>query len=58
VVRAQTLGETPPKKKTSRKNALIPLSVPEIRPLLWFLMWQKMVEQSFVLAWSVWRRKH
>jgi len=34
------------------------LSVPEIRHLLWFLVWQKTVEQSFVLAWSVWRRKH
>jgi hypothetical protein len=33
------------------------LSGPEIRRLLWFLLWQKTVEQSFVLAWSVWRRK-
>lgn len=29
-----------------RKNALIALSVPEIRRLLWFLVWQKTVEQS------------
>jgi hypothetical protein len=41
-----------------RKNALIALSVPEIRHLLWLLVWQKAVEQSLVLAWSVWRRKH
>jgi hypothetical protein len=34
------------------------LSVPEIRHLLWFLVWQKAVEQSLVLAWSLWRRKH
>jgi len=37
---------------------LIPLSVPEIRRLLWWLVWQKTVEQSLVLAWSVWRRRH
>ena len=47
-----------PKKRTPRQNALIALSVPEIRHLLWFLVWQKTMEQSFVLAWSVWRRKH
>jgi hypothetical protein len=33
-------------------------SVPEIRRLLWFLVWQKAVEQSLVLAWSLWRRQH
>ena len=49
-----------PKKEIPRKdpNALIPLSVPEIRHLLWFLVWQKTVEQSLVLAWSLWRRRH
>src|SRR2546421_43136 len=52
--------ESAEKKKTPRKdpNALIPLSVPEIRHLLWWLVWQKTVEQSLVLAWSVWRRRH
>jgi hypothetical protein len=34
------------------------LSVPEIRHLLWWLVWQKTVEHSLVLAWSLWRRKH
>jgi hypothetical protein len=34
------------------------LSVPEIRHLLWLLVWRKTVEHSLVLAWSVWRRKH
>ena len=34
------------------------LSVPEIRRLLWLLVWQKAVEQSLVLAWSLWRRQH
>jgi hypothetical protein len=37
---------------------LIALSVPEIRHLLCWLVWQKTLEQSFILAWSVWRRKH
>ena len=34
------------------------LSVPEIRHLLWRLVWQNTVGQAFTLAWSVWRRKH
>jgi SRSO17 transposase len=50
--------ESAEKKKPPRKNALIALSVPEIRHLLWRLVWQKTVEQSLVLAWSLWRRKH
>jgi SRSO17 transposase len=58
VLRAQALGETPPKKKTPRKKALMALSVPEIQRLLGFLLWQKTLEQSFVLTWSVWRRQH
>jgi hypothetical protein len=46
------------KKKPPGKNTLIPLSVPEIRHLLWRLVWQNTLEQAFALAWSVWRRKH
>jgi hypothetical protein len=52
--------ESTEKKKTSHpsRDALIPLSVPEIRHLLWRLIWQKAVKQWLVLAWSVWRRRH
>lgn len=37
---------------------LIPLTVPEVRRLLWWLVWHWPPAPAFVLAWSVWRRRH
>jgi hypothetical protein len=37
---------------------LIPLTVPEVRRLLWRLVWRAALPPAFVLAWSVWRRRH
>lgn len=38
--------------------ALIPLTVPEVRRLLWRLIWSAMPSPAAVLAWSRWRRRH
>ena len=37
---------------------LIPLTVPEVRRLLWRLVWRRLPPPDDVLAWSVWRRRH
>jgi hypothetical protein len=37
---------------------LIPLPVPEVRRLLWRLLWRSAPPPDFVLAWSRWRRRH
>jgi hypothetical protein len=34
------------------------LSVPEVRRLLWRLLWMMLPSAAFVLAWSDWRRRH
>ena len=39
-------------------EALIPLTVPEVRRLLWWLVWGRMPEQEHVVSWSRWRRRH
>ena len=36
----------------------IPLTVPEVRRLLWRLVWQAPVTTESVLSWSGWRRRH
>jgi hypothetical protein len=36
----------------------LPLSVCEIRRLLWRLLWKLAPLPAFVLAWSHWRRQH
>lgn len=38
--------------------APLPLTVPEVRRLLWRLVWVAMPVAAFVLGWSVWRRQH
>ncbi len=38
--------------------ALIPLTVPEVRRLLWRLARPPLPPAAFVLAWSHWRRRH
>ncbi len=36
----------------------LPLTVPEVRRLLWRLVWQAPVTPEGVLYWSRWRRRH
>jgi hypothetical protein len=38
--------------------ALIPLTVPAVRRLLWRLVWSTSPPSDFVLAWSRWRWRH
>jgi hypothetical protein len=37
---------------------LLPLTVPEVRRLLWRLVWTTRQEADAVLHWSRWRRRH
>jgi hypothetical protein len=37
---------------------LIPLTVPEVRRLLWGVVWRAFPSVEHVLAWSTWRRHH
>jgi hypothetical protein len=37
---------------------LLPLTVPEVRHLLWRLIWATRQEADAVLSWSRWRRRH
>jgi hypothetical protein len=37
---------------------LIPLTVPEVRWLLWGVVWRTFPSVEQVLAWSTWRRHH
>lgn len=39
-------------------RAMLQLTVPEIRRLLWRLVWAVVPCAGFVLAWSRWRRRH
>ena len=39
-------------------NPLLPLTVPEVRRLLGFLIWPSPCNVTLVLAWSWWRRCH
>ncbi len=37
---------------------LLPPTVPEVRRLLWRLLWAQPPPAAHVLAWSTWRRRH
>ncbi len=39
-------------------DEVIPLTVPEVRRLLWGVVWRTFPSIEQVLAWSVWRRHH
>ena len=56
VIRTQA-GTLPTKKPLSLRG-LLPLSVAEIRHLLWTLLWKTTALPEVVLAWSLWRRRH
>jgi hypothetical protein len=36
----------------------LPLTVPEVRRLLWHLLWERPPSVEAVEHWSVWRRRH
>ena len=48
-------SETRARRET---RALVPLTVAEIRRLLWRLVWPVIPATASVLAWSYWRRRH
>jgi len=37
---------------------LLPLTVPEVRRLLWRLWWTPFHSTDYILGWSRWRRRH
>ena len=54
----------PPRDPAARRAVhravaeLIPLPVPEVRRLLWGVVWRAFPSVEHVLAWSTWRRHH
>jgi hypothetical protein len=50
----------PPPDPAARRAVaeLIPLTVPEVRRLLWGVVWRAFPTVEQVLAWSAWRRHH
>jgi hypothetical protein len=48
---------SPSKKKDPEAEALVPLSVPELRRLLARTVWALVPPLAFILAWSLWRRR-
>jgi hypothetical protein len=38
--------------------ALIPLTVPEVRKLLWQWLWRHPPKAMHIVGWSCWRRRH
>lgn len=43
---------------TATLSELLPLTVPEVRHLLFALVWQPSPTANHVLHWSAWRRRH
>src|SRR5262245_3189132 len=41
-----------------RLVTLLPLTVPEVRRLLWWLVWGRVLPEDEVVIWSQWRRRH
>jgi hypothetical protein len=37
---------------------LLPITVPEVRRLVYRLIWQPPPQPERILGWSVWRRRH
>jgi hypothetical protein len=42
----------------NRAAALLPLTMPEVRRLLWQLVWNQSPRAQAALRWSDWRRTH
>jgi hypothetical protein len=63
VMRSKALAELIRTKKSDRREKdkteeLIPLTVPEVRRLLWWLVWGKLPSEQQVVEWSQGRRRH
>jgi SRSO17 transposase len=57
VMRAQS-GEASFTHPGEAAEELLPLTVPEVRHVLWQIVWPHAPPLWFVLAWSSWRRRH
>jgi hypothetical protein len=44
--------------KKERATDLLPVTIPEVRRLLWWLVWDKVPSPGHILGWSYWRRTH
>jgi SRSO17 transposase len=42
----------------ARRAELIPVTVPEVRRLVWALVWRRWPTAEETLHWSIWRRRH
>ena len=51
-------GPAPTRSAAGPLAELIPLTVPEVRRLLWGVVWRAFPSVEQVLAWSRWRRHH
>jgi SRSO17 transposase len=57
VMRAQT-GGSDPARLLEIALELLPLTLAEVRHLLWQTAWPHAPPLRFILAWSLWRRRH
>jgi SRSO17 transposase len=57
VMRASTLPSSPTDLLETALE-LLPLTVAEVRHLLWQTAWSQAPPLPFILAWSLWRRRH
>ena len=55
VLRCAAGGET---RQGRPQRRLLPLTVPEVRRLLWHLVWARPPDREAACAWSRWRRRH
>ena len=61
LVCARIPGHHAPEEPETRGSSVddgIPLTVPEVRRLVWQLLWSRPPSRAAVLAWSRWRRRH
>jgi hypothetical protein len=55
IVRQHAIGG---EASVGQAAGLLPLTVPEVRRLLWHLVWEQPPSVEAVEHWSVWRRRH
>lgn len=46
------------KRAAELARELLPVTVPEVRRLVYRLIWQPPPQPEHILHWSVWRRRH
>lgn len=54
----KTISPTEYEELEVAARALIPLTVPEVRKLLWLLVWLRRPDDTYSIHWSLWRRRH